>query len=312
LIAKGSTSGSESDLARLARHDLNLLVPLFALLDEVNVTRAAQRVGLSQPAMSHILQRCRDLLADELLVRVGGRMQLTPYGRAFRDPLMRALKMVRQVIEPQDNFDPSECERAISIAVSTATATAIVPGLIQRLKISAPKISVRLVRSLLPSDDLMDRPEIDLAVLPDTVLTHHSRIRLYQDPWMVVVAADSIAAEGTFDVDQLQRRQHVAYWSDGMIKPYERMEAEGLKWTTCLTVHDFVVLPLLLLGTDMVSILPGRLARRLQVLGQWKAFPLPVDVAPLKMDLVWNPRLKEDPLSLWLTDVLKQECGQLG
>src|SRR6201996_6656071 len=94
----------------LASLDLNLLVALDALLRDASVSRAAMRVGLSQPAMSHALQRLRGILSDPLLVRSGARMELTPRAHALRSPLAQALEQVRSLFMPE-NFDAVRSER---------------------------------------------------------------------------------------------------------------------------------------------------------------------------------------------------------
>src|SRR6202020_3139915 len=94
----------------LSSLDLNLLVALDALLLEANVSRAAMRVGLSQPAMSHALQRLRDIFSDPLLVRTGARMELTPRAQALRGPLAQALDQVRGLFTPEE-FDAGHSER---------------------------------------------------------------------------------------------------------------------------------------------------------------------------------------------------------
>ena len=101
----------------LAALDLNLLVALDALLLETNVSRAAMRIGLSQPAASHALQRLREMLGDPLLVRVGARMELTPRAQGLRGPLAQALDQVRALFIP-DNFDAATSERHRPIQLS--------------------------------------------------------------------------------------------------------------------------------------------------------------------------------------------------
>lgn len=294
-----------ADLAALAKHDLNLLPPLHALLDEGSVTRAAQRVGLSQPAMSHILSRCRRLLSDELLIRIGGNMELSTRARELREPLAQALVAVRAALVPEAVFDPTESTRIVSIAVSTGTATAVIPSLARRLSEVAPGMGLRIRRSLLPTEDLQHRPDIDLAILPDIIPTPHRRISLYTEEWMVIVDAENPHVHDRFDTHHLTGLEHIAYWSDGLIKPYRAIEAAGLSWRTRLTVHDFLALLFFVEGTEAMAIVPGHLAQSAQQRKRWRAFPLPLEVGTLQLDLVWNPRLRHDPLRPWLTGVLK-------
>ena len=108
--------------------DLNLLVALDALLRETNVSRAATRIGLSQPAASHALQRLRDLIGDPLLVRTGARMELTPRAQALRAPLAQALDQVRALFIP-DNFDAASSERQFRLMMPDLAVELLMPPL---------------------------------------------------------------------------------------------------------------------------------------------------------------------------------------
>ena len=112
--------------------DLNLLVALDALLLEANVSRAAMRIGLSQPATSHALQRLRDVLGDPLLVRVGARMELTPRAQALRGPLAQALDQVRGLFIP-DDFDAARSERQFRLMMPDLAVELLMPPLMEKI-----------------------------------------------------------------------------------------------------------------------------------------------------------------------------------
>ena len=112
--------------------DLNLLVALDALLREANVSRAAMRIGLSQPAASHALQRLRDLIGDPLLVRTGARMELTPRAQALRAPLAQALDQVRSLFIPED-FDAARSERQFRLMMPDLAVELLMPPLMEKI-----------------------------------------------------------------------------------------------------------------------------------------------------------------------------------
>src|ERR1700756_5389612 len=126
-------------LMNLSSLDLNLLVALDALLREANVSRAAMRIGLSQPAASHALQRLRDVLGDPLLVRVGARMELTPRAQALRGPLAQALDQVRGLFIP-DDFDAARSERHFRLKMPDLAVEPLVPPLMKKLDAAAPGV----------------------------------------------------------------------------------------------------------------------------------------------------------------------------
>src|SRR3954453_11992476 len=124
--------------------DLNLLVALDALLLEGNVSRAAMRIGLSQPATSHALQRLRDLIGDPLLVRTGARMELTPRAQALRGPLAQALDQVRSLFIP-DDFDAARSERQFRLMMPDLAVELLVPPLMEKITAQAPNVRLDIV-----------------------------------------------------------------------------------------------------------------------------------------------------------------------
>src|SRR5258708_5379561 len=124
--------------------DLNLLVALDALLLEANVSRAAMRIGLSQPAASHALQRLRDLIGDPLLVRTGARMELTPRAQALRGPLAQVLDQVRGLFVP-DEFDAASSERQFRLMMPDLAVELLMPPLMEKVTRLAPNVAIDVV-----------------------------------------------------------------------------------------------------------------------------------------------------------------------
>jgi DNA-binding transcriptional LysR family regulator len=124
--------------------DLNLLVALDALLREASVSRAAMRIGLSQPAASHALQRLRDLIGDPLLVRSGARMELTPRAQALRSPLAHALDQVRGLFIP-DDFDAARSERHFRLMMPDLAVELLMPPLMAKVTKLAPNVTIDVV-----------------------------------------------------------------------------------------------------------------------------------------------------------------------
>src|ERR1700761_4981826 len=125
---------------QLNRFDLNLLIALDALLHEKNVTRAAERVFISQPAMSAALQKLREYFEDQLLVRVGRDMQLTPRGLSLVGPVREALLQIQATLGTQPTFDPRTVHRTFTLIVSADALLRVMPAVLQRLSREAPGI----------------------------------------------------------------------------------------------------------------------------------------------------------------------------
>src|ERR1700712_2045661 len=168
-------------LMNLAALDLNLLVALDALLLEANVSRAAMRIGLSQPAASHALQRLRDVLGDPLLVRTGARMELTPRAQALRGPLAQALDQVRGLFIP-DDFDTASSERHFRLMMPDLAVELLMPPLMAKVTKLAPNVTIDVVPwrgpAIFPAEFART---IDLVISIGDAFRGFHRQRLYTD-----------------------------------------------------------------------------------------------------------------------------------
>src|SRR5712671_5373287 len=161
--------------------DLNLLVALDALLREANVSRAAMRIGLSQPAASHALQRLRDLVGDPLLVRNGARMELTPRAQALRTPLAQALDQVRSLFIP-DDFDAARSERQFRLMMPDLAVELLMPPLMAVITKQAPNVRIDVVPWRGPAIFTAEFARtIDLVISIGNAFTGFHRQRLYTD-----------------------------------------------------------------------------------------------------------------------------------
>lgn len=296
---------SEPEVARLTRMDLNVLVHLQVLLEERSVTRAATRIGLSQPAMSHSLGRARRLLGDDLLTRVGTALELTPRGRALIGPLTRVLREVSTEILDQPGFVPATSTRRFRISATSSTVTIVLPPLLRHIADRAPGVSIQAEPDVRHSDELLGLPDLDLALMADGLPSSLARERLYNDRWVVVVATDNEAVDGALTVAHLRSLPHVVYESQGgRIPPYAVMDTMGINRTVWARSHDFLTIPLLVPGSPALAVIQERVARRFASAGLVRTFPLPIAAPPLGIDMVWNPRLAQDPARRWLRDQL--------
>src|SRR5947208_10528585 len=161
--------------------DLNLLVALDALLREANVSRAAMRIGLSQPATSHALQRLRDLIGDPLLVRTGARMELTPRAQALRAPLAQALDQVRSLFIP-DEFDAARSERQFRLMMPDLAVELLMPPLMEKVTKAAPNVRIDVVPWRGPAIFTAEFARtIDLVISIGNAFTGFHRQLLYTD-----------------------------------------------------------------------------------------------------------------------------------
>jgi len=292
-------------MATLAALDLNLLVPLRALLRLRSVTRAAAETGVTQPTMSNALRRLRRLLDDELLIRVGRRYELTARARALLEPLEFALRAIQDEVINVQGFSPADSQRVFTVASSGAAAVTVLSGLARRLATDAPNSALRIVPLVPSPDQLLGASGVDLVLLPDTIRTRLPRERLYDEEWVCVVDDRNTEVGDVIQLADLARLPHVTFDMSGLSTAAElALRAVIPDRRVVATVSNFLEIPFVMRGTPMISILQGRLARSLSAEGLVRIVRCPLRLPGLRIDMVWNPRGTNDPAYGWLREQL--------
>ncbi len=289
--------------------DLNLLVVLDALLDEAHVSRAAERVGLSQPAASSALERCRHLFEDRLLERAPGGMRLTPGGEALKAPLRAALVSIENLVGAKPP-PLSELRRTLRLATADAPAAMLLPALHAALARTAPGLDliVHPWRGGEQTLAAMARGEIDLAIslLPPPEASFRRR-ELIRESYVVAMRHGHPAYEG-FDLDRWLAYPHIVVSSGGGVVGAldEVLEARGLKRRVGMVVPSFLIVPALLKTSDLIAMLPSGCVRPEDGLATFLP-PLPVEGFPLHVG--WHARRDRDPavrhVVMLLEDILR-------
>jgi DNA-binding transcriptional LysR family regulator len=300
--------GVDTGRVNLASLDLNLLVSLDALLQERSVTRAAARMGLSQPALSASLARLRRHFDDELLTRVGNEYRLTPLAVQLRELARIALSGVERVFTAQPEFDPASSTREFILLVSDYV-TAILGDTVARLLVEeAPHTRLRLTTH---SPALVERADqallsADLLFLPPGFITGMSRRDLYRDEWVCVVAADNPVADVGLTVEDLETLPWVAtYHGQTASTPAARqMRMLGIEPRVQVVNENFLTVPSLIVGSDRIALLQRRLVDQLPLNAGIRALPLPFDAGPLIEAMWWHPVYDDDPEHAYLRDLV--------
>src|SRR6266702_8104325 len=197
-------------LMNLNSLDLNLLTALDALLSEANVSRAALRIGLSQPAASHALQRLRDIFGDPLLVRTGARMELTPRAQALRAPLAQALDQVRGLFVP-DDFDAARSERQFRLMMPDLAVELLMPPLMEKITKIAPNVRIDVVPWRGPAIFTAEFARtIDMVISIGNAFTGFHRQRLYVDSDALAVRRGHPAGARLKRIETFLDARHVA------------------------------------------------------------------------------------------------------
>jgi DNA-binding transcriptional LysR family regulator len=283
----------------LANLDLNLLVSLDALLEQRSVTRAAQQLGLSQPALSASLARLRRHFGDVLLSRVGNAYRLTPLAAQLRPRVRLALDGVERVFSAQPEFDPAESTREFSVLVSDYGCAVLGDTLAQLLAEEAPSARLRLAHNTPGAVDQAQQTLLstDLLVLPHGFVTDLPHADLHRDRWVLVVSADNAEVGEALTVEQLRTMPWVAtYHGPTASTPAARqMRMLGIEPRVQVVTESFLTVPGLVAGSDRIALLQERLVQRLPLSAGVRALPPPFDAGPLVEAMWWHPVYDRDP-----------------
>lgn len=245
--------------------DLNLLLPLKVLLEEGNVTRAGQRLELSQPAMSAALARLRRRFDDELLVRAGRDYELTPLARELLPEVQHAVRLLARALDLEDDFDPSTSERTFRMAMSDYAIAVVHEPLVRLLGASAPGVRLS-IENLGPDARSSDRVllEHDALIAPLGFGFPGDSKPLWRDRMVILAARDNPRlVDGRLTLEDLAELGHaVSSFGPGILTPADRAFGElGIDRRIALQVKEFLPLPFVIEGTDLVAVLPERQAR---------------------------------------------------
>jgi DNA-binding transcriptional LysR family regulator len=290
----------------LANVDLNLLVPLQALLRHRNVSRAAEELGLSQPAMSNSLRRLRVLLEDPLLVRAGQRYELTVRAVALQERLDVLLDAVSEQILERPAFDPAESTRRFVVGASSATTVTGLRPLLRSLEHRVPNVSFAVVD--LPRDptSILKGYEVDLLLVPELLPVELPRERLYLESWVLVCAAGNTGAGSPLSAETLSRVPFAVYEQEGLnVHALQSLAAEGIEVRPRFTCDNFLTLMHIVEGSELVGVIQTGLAELYAESNGLRVLESPVPFQPFGIDMVWNPLVLDDPAIAWLRDELR-------
>ena len=300
---------------RLANLDLNLIVSLDALLQERSVSKAAARLGLTQPALSASLARLRRHFDDDLLARVGNRYELTPLATQLVDLTATAMAGVQRVFTSAARFEPMSAERVFTVIMSDYATTVLGPVVAEILAEQAPGVHLK-VRQL--ATHLVDAAaetlrSVDAMVMPPGILSDLPSRRLFTDEWVCVVGAGTPLADDRLTLDQLDRLPMVmTYQSSTAFTPVaKQLELLGIQCTERIVTESFLALPFLVGAIRGVGLIQRRLAYRLAAAAQVRILPCPFEAVPLIEALWWHPTYTGDAGHRWLRDVFGQAGERL-
>ncbi len=290
--------------------DLNLLVVLDALLTEKHVTRTGLRLHLSQPAISHSLNKLRVLLDDPLLIRQGNEVVLSALAQNLQAPLKGILGQIETLLGQSIDFVPVDSQRTFRVAMSDYGAAIVLPKLIVQLRAQAPGTSLVVIQdSRLGMLEQVEQGKIDLAVgvfaaLPADV----SSDVLFEETFTCLLNRRSLPENGVFDLDSYLARPHLLVSTDGSTQGEvdNVLRSQGLQRRVAVNVPHWGAAPGMIADTDLILTVATRTLDNLPLGDTLVALAPPLTVAPFNYVQVWHNRFNQDPAHRWLRELVKQ------
>ena len=289
--------------------DLNLLRVFDAVLRDRSVTAAARHLGLTQPAVSNALARLRASFDDALFVRTPEGMDATPFARELAEPVRQALALLESALAHGPGFDPASSTRAFRFYMSDLGQIEFLPPLVEYAQRTAP--GVRLEAVALEVEDIGDAlatGALDLAVgfLPG-LGPPVRRQPLFRDPYVCLMRADHPAAGARLSKKAFLDASHaLVSYKGGHRVIEEALERAGLARKIALRVPHFTVVPMVLERSDLILILPSKVARAYERQGGFRSLPPPVAIPPADVAAHWHERFERDPGNRWLREAIME------
>lgn len=297
----------------LSRFDLNLLLALEALLAERHVTRAAERLYVSQPTMSGMLQRLREHFDDQILIRVGREMQPTPKAKALYEPVRNVLLTVRALMEAQPIFEPASARRTFRLFISDYATVVFLPHVMRYLGKEAPHIQLESKLISSNSYERMESGEADLVIAPDDwrlmgALRQNENLNclpLFSDRFICIVSADHPEIGDQLSLEDFCRLPHAVtrFGGNAMTVEEAALRRASIDFEAAVITPHFSSLLSLLPGTRLMATVQERLLKALGGSLPLKSFNPPIEIPTLNEGLMWHPRNDYDPAHVWLRHV---------
>ncbi|WP_273491865.1 LysR substrate-binding domain-containing protein, partial [Gordonia otitidis] len=286
------------------RYDLNLLPIFVALMEERSVTRAAERMGMTQPALSNALSRLRQMLQDQLFVRERYGIQPTPIALELSPLIAEALAQLDDAVLGQQAFDPAHAERLFTIAPNGYVEFVIVPAVLARLEKVAPGIKLRLTpfgNDLAETGVVSGTTALVLGRIvdpPDNLVVQH----LMDEGLACAVRADHPTIGDAMTREQFETMKHVNIVPPGRMRAglFQTLAQQQLKRDVAISVTNFFAAAEMVAVTDYCATLPSLICRQLMHDPRLKVLPAPVDLGSFPVEMAWHVRYRHDPGHRWL------------
>ena len=293
---------------KLSDIDLNLLVLFNQLLMDRRVSTTADKLGLSQPAVSNALKRLRTLLKDELFVRTARGMEPTPYALNLVEPMGYALGTLQNALNQRDSFDPATSERTFTMGLTDIGEIYFMPTLIETLSRVAPRIKISTLRhnsGHLSEDMASGNVDIAVGLLPGLTTGFFQR-RLFKQRYVCLFRQGHPTAHNPISLAQFKSLAHVGVTSanTGHSEVDEWLTRKGIARHIQLHVPHFVAVGHILQSSDLIATVPERFAQKCAEPFQLETSPLPFKLPDIAINLFWHAKYNREPANMWLRQLM--------
>ena len=294
--------------------DLNQLVLFQQLMQERSVSKVADKLGLTQPAVSNTLAKLRRQFNDDLFVRTSGGMMPTSFAEQLAEPIVKALGIIHSGLNPQRNFDAARVQRSVTIGMTDIGEIIFLPALIERLRIEAPGVCVVTVRTTdtnLRAD--MEVGKVDLAIgpLPQLKAGFYQR-RLFAQRYVCLFRTGHALNRKRLTLAGFKSAEHLVIVTAGTGhgKVDDLIRRAGIERKVRLTIPHYVSVGHLLQRSDMVATVTERLAASLAPPFDLAFLPLPMDLPEVAINVFWHTKVHRSPTHQWLRGVVFDLFGK--
>lgn len=297
------------------KYDLNLLPVFLALMEERSVTRAAVRLGITQPALSNSLNRLRETLHDPLFIRERYGIKPTELAEEIAPTIEAALAQLDDLVSNQQEFQPAQAERLFTLAPNSYAELVLMPALAARVRELAPGIKLRMTPF---GNDLAETGVISgttamvlgrIVDPPDNLVVQH----LMDDGLACVVRADHPEIGDHISREQFESLKHVNVLPPGRLRAglFQALGQQNLKREVAVSVTHFLAVPEMLVVTDYCATLPRLICRSLERDPRLKVLPPPVDLGTFPVQMAWHVRYRHDPAHKWLRSTMGELAREM-
>ena len=297
------------------KYDLNLLPVLLVMMEERNVTRAAERLGITQPALSNALNRLRETLNDPLFIRERYGMRPTPKAEQLAQVVGAALSSIDKVILGQQDFDPLNATRLFTLAPNSYVEFIMMPAIVARLRSCAPGIRLRLTpfgNDVTETGVISGNTDMVLGRIvepPDNLVVQH----LMNEGLACVIRADHPLVGEKLSAEQYEQLKHVNVLPPGRMRAglYQALEQRGLRRQVAVSVTHFLAVPEMIAVTDYCATLPRLICQHLSRDERLRIVPAPVDLGTFPVEMGWHARYRDDPAHRWFRTLITETAQSL-